>query len=126
MKTLRSISSEVATICVAKKGDWCEVRWLARAIAVPSSQVRGWLATGKLRGTRATMVGSSPWRVSMASVVSFLAKWSQTKVGSRHLARIGALELARRRLIDESTRDRIEAARARKAIAALGTEECDD
>lgn len=123
---MRSISSEGSKVCVAKRGDWCEVRWLARALSLPSSQVRGWLALGKLRGTRAALVGSSPWRVSMASVVEFLAKWSQTKAGSRHLARIGSLELARRRLIDESTRDRIDAARARKAIAALGSDELDE
>jgi hypothetical protein len=58
--------------------------------------------------------------------VAHLNRWSLTHNGRTHLARIGAQELLRRKLIDESTRDRIDAARARKAIAALGSDELDE
>ncbi len=112
-------------IVTAQRGDWARAEWLARALSLDHSMICRWARQGKLKATLGKGPGRGAYCITIASVVEFLSKWSQTKVGSRHLARIGALELARRRLIDESTRDRIEAARERKALAALGTDECD-
>lgn len=113
-------------IVTAQRGDWARAEWLARALSLDHSMICRWARQGKLQATLGAGPGRGAYCITIASVVAFLAKWSTTKAGSRHLARIGSLELARRRLIDESTRDRIDATRARKAIAALGSDELDE
>ncbi len=109
--------------------DWNEVGWLARALSLPPRAFYRWIDAGHLEAFRHSgpsgRGGKPRYRIYTDSLVAHLNRWSQTHNGRKHLARIGAKELLRRKLIDESTRDRIEAARERKALAALGTDECD-
>jgi hypothetical protein len=55
----------------------------------------------------------------MASLRSWLATWSLTYRGAKHLARIGASELLRRQLIDEETAARADAHRDEYVDALL-------